>query len=1361
MLKPRKTSMMKLNVSKNANYLGGVIIILAFAVLYFSYFFVYIPKQENKLQQRAFRILKEYGNNMFDKNNYYKNHFENFKLYYSIRFYSRTDEIEPFKDSLITDFEKFAEIKDVVNGLYNYVECKKYNKPEPDTSFIYSKLESKLFLNYGAQIKQTADNTLKNSIREIGEYYKLTPHNEFASESDSSQEFINFFSNNKLQYLVPVNNLMEGLKFDRLFENIILFDYTQVYYNSKLELVTDITRPASLCDSVENHQGGIWESMEIRGKDKQVMVLPIDFLGKRFYIAGIISDVEYHKKTRTIDNQFIILIAVLLLLVLIGMPILKIIFIGKNERLKSTDASASLISSIFGTGLLILMILGIIKHKLVDHPEIENRLTQISNTLYKNVTSDIDSIKALYMAVSFKDEAGKNLIPANANENPPCPYIFNQNKVKLPFFTWTQELTLWSYYLKKQENRPLAQFAIRKFMESDNKFHMYNDSLLKNIFPINEIILINNTGIIAKAVTSTPFSELVPIDLSQRNYFKNAKSTTTSWPTINNLNFYIESIKSYNTGDGETSISFHNSNCDDVPVTAITSAIPSFYKQVLPKDVEFVIINNTGKVLYHSIKSKNLHENFLDECDFDERIENSISFRTEDIFHIDYNEKRWMLRIVPIEDTPLFHITLIDLEQSNNKNARIFLFTFYFLVIILVIIGIGMLILRWSVPQYSHSKHNWFLEWVLYKPEKISSYLNLSLLLLILSIVQFTGFGAKSKPAAILLYNIIFIVYSLFVSLVILTRKNLYFKHLLKRRFLPENIILIIVIFLVILFFSLFSTGFLPVFAISILVLITISLPTYLKNDELGMILTQVSDKNKKRIYLLFLFIWLICLAVLPVLQSYKSIKNQEREIELQQQSFAIAQKNLDLYDDYYKFGDAPWVKHIQGNGIDYMNVEFRENSTMLRDSEFGAMPRERNSDKIYALLPDPVTNDFQKNVFVNDSNFVNREWLKNDTLFYSKNGSTGAVSVSYNSNIKKYHHWNYLFILVIIFVVALLWTILRFIASVILNLQLESPDIQKHDWIETLFNPNAPPQILLQTFHPEYFLQQSLTFITDNKNAANFNIIDLPACKLATESYSVSMKYLDRNSILWISGLAEIIYETENHEVFLTNLMDICRLSSGKIVIELPFNFDFIDEVYDEVVSEKNKNKEDSFSPNILRNKWTQAFRNFIEFNGFYQVYKNAETSKEIVIRLENTDLQFDFIWNNLTIYEKIVLFDLADDGLVNTKNKLIINRLIKKHLITLVPSPEIVSNDFRNYILRNLSTSTVKALETKLGLKRKWKNTKYLILFILVPLAGFILISQGVSIEKIFGIFAGVLTLIAGVTRLFDSQFFKQSTT
>ncbi len=121
--------------------------------------------------------------------------------------------------------------------------------------------------------------------------------------------------------------------------------------------------------------------------------------------------------------------------------------------------------------------------------------------------------------------------------------------------------------------------------------------------------------------------------------------------------------------------------------------------------------------------------------------------------------------------------------------------------------------------------------------------------------------------------------------------------------------------------------------------------------------------------------------------------------------------------------------------------------------------------------------------------------------------------------------------------------------------------------------------------------------------------------------------------------------------------------------------------------------------------------------------------------------------------------MYDLADDGLLNRKNKQIINQLIDKQLIVTQPYPKLFSDGFTHFVAHRLNPSEVKTIENKLGLHNKWRNMRYLILLILVPLAAFIFISQGFSIEKIFGIFAGVLTVVTGAMKLFDSHIFRQA--
>ena len=78
--------------------------------------------------------------------------------------------------------------------------------------------------------------------------------------------------------------------------------------------------------------------------------------------------------------------------------------------------------------------------------------------------------------------------------------------------------------------------------------------------------------------------------------------------------------------------------------------------------------------------------------------------------------------------------------------------------------------------------------------------------------------------------------------------------------------------------------------------------------------------------------------------------------------------------------------------------------------------------------------------------------------------------------------------------------------------------------------------------------------------------------------------------------------------------------------------------------------------------------------------------------------------------------------------------------------------------YFLKySISKEETILLERKLSKHGMWKNARYMILLILIPLAGFVFISRGISIEKIIGIFTGVLGLFAGGMRLMDSSLFR----
>ncbi len=664
---------------------------------------------------------------MLDKNKYYENHFKNYGLYYSIKYYEKLKLLTEKKSFANNrDYNLFEDIKKVIADLQEYVVNDTLHNT---TSFKEVDRKDTLFLNFPSQ---------SIDVDSVKRFYDIDETKIWGKQSIVTLPVIN---------KVPIDKFMEGLKFDELFENIAFFDISGVYYNSKTDNLVDISNPGALIDSTKNTQGGIHKILNFRGEKKHVIILPIDFKGQKFFIAGFITDTDYRNKTRTLNHQLIIYVAGILMLVFIGMPILKIIFIDSLERLKATDAIGSGISIMFGVGLLMIIMISLLKNQVADRVAQSRRISQISNTLYSNFKKDINSVKKLYSDILWYND----------------PY-----QISTLFFDFPFDLPI----------------MVAKHFDSDKKFKLIDK--LQSPFQLNEIILIDSKGIVRKAVTRTAFSEVVEVNLSERQYFKNAVEINKSWPAGDGFNFYIESVKSYNTGKVETAVSFHTTRFNSMPVLAVTSAIPSLYNQVLPKDAEFVIIDNTGKVLYHSKKNKNLHENFIQECESNFRLIKTIESKNENIVKLNYDEKKWLARIVPIKDTPLFHITLLDLNQNDNHNARIFLITFYFFIFSLIFMVVALLSIIMALrPKFDPEKKSWIFKWIILQPNKYNIYKALTSILAIIVVFQFSGIFLTNHPAEILIYQFIFILFTLFVTLLLLIDEKIKSDDFIQLKYLP------------------------------------------------------------------------------------------------------------------------------------------------------------------------------------------------------------------------------------------------------------------------------------------------------------------------------------------------------------------------------------------------------------------------------------------------------------------------------------------------------------------------------------------------------------------------------------------------
>lgn len=176
----------------------------------------------------------------------------------------------------------------------------------------------------------------------------------------------------------------------------------------------------------------------------------------------------------------------------------------------------------------------------------------------------------------------------------------------------------------------------------------------------------------------------------------------------------------------------------------------------------------------------------------------------------------------------------------------------------------------------------------------------------------------------------------------------------------------------------------------------------------------------------------------------------------------------------------------------------------------------------------------------------------------------------------------------------------------------------------------------------------------------------------------------------------------------------------------------------------------DNSFSKDFIANEFSYPL--FLKkYQSQFEKYPCCEeTSEDNILKIQSlSDQSYREIWHSLTKEEQITLYDLAEDGLVNTNNDRTLNILISKGLIinkdgVLVP----VNHSFRNFILMIVDPVTLKSIEKKVSDGQTWNDYKYPVLIVLATLVYFVFYSSpekfGNVLPLVSGIMAGVPTIL-----------------
>lgn len=172
-------------------------------------------------------------------------------------------------------------------------------------------------------------------------------------------------------------------------------------------------------------------------------------------------------------------------------------------------------------------------------------------------------------------------------------------------------------------------------------------------------------------------------------------------------------------------------------------------------------------------------------------------------------------------------------------------------------------------------------------------------------------------------------------------------------------------------------------------------------------------------------------------------------------------------------------------------------------------------------------------------------------------------------------------------------------------------------------------------------------------------------------------------------------------------------------------------------------------------------------EFNhGFYLKELRPEIEKLIDINDQNgipsdydqivkkiqslCSVYYHLLWSTCTENEKYIIYDLAEDGLVNTKNFETIEILLNKGLIIFTNSLRLMNDSFRNFVLTKIGPTEAMLMEKKANKSGTWTMFRNPLIIVLLAIAGFLLFTQQDSVHTALSFLTPMLALIPAIIKI-----------
>lgn len=341
---------------KNFNDVFITLLVLIF--LGAGYFYMYVPQNEKAVQEQRFRSLQN-----IDKN-----------------IHSKIDNSIALMHNLLVAY-KTSNRKSIIEYINGYSTAN-FTLSVPDSQLIKANPDSNfnIVVNNNSRLITLLANIPSGGKQNDSMRYRM----------EMKFTFEQFIKN-----LLPAN----------VFDQYIVFSDGQVVYEDFSSGI------GFLNDSLSGKKGGIVtsgiKSLNVSGKDYKLFFQPVSFTAdKQLVVTGLLSNKHYQQEKNQLPSQGVLLLLTVVFIAIVAYPWIKLYQMGNKDRLTVTDGIATMVVSML---LMSLLFFTLVKYNLFFKPDNSpDSKAAIARQITAAFNNEIDSVYKkihLYDAMVASDSA--------------------------------------------------------------------------------------------------------------------------------------------------------------------------------------------------------------------------------------------------------------------------------------------------------------------------------------------------------------------------------------------------------------------------------------------------------------------------------------------------------------------------------------------------------------------------------------------------------------------------------------------------------------------------------------------------------------------------------------------------------------------------------------------------------------------------------------------------------------------------------------------------------------------------------------------------------------------------------------------